>query len=342
MSSSFETDIAGSLGAVLLGGWGSIALSGMVFLQSLLYFRLYQSDRLSVKVMVGWLWALDAAQVCVVCSSLWSNLIVHFGDRSRGDFIPTTLALTLFFTCLASFTVHCYYAHMIYRLTGNNWWIAVPVVVLALLRVRESVRFFSNVASDADGDLPQLSASWAITLGYAISATLDVIVATALCWKLQSSRKRGSFSDTNRLIDTFTSYTINNGLLTCAAAIVSMICWFTVKGTLVFLGTHFLIGKFYTLSVLTSLNMRRLIRSKYKKGIMSSRPQPVQIRGTCDPGCQTPGSGDMMIRQTFHGEDEMPVHITVEKTIQYDPEVTGATATIVDINGDSDLPKLEV
>lgn len=75
MSNQYEDDIRSSLGAILLGGFGSVAyvcvssfmvfsanffhvdsLSGVVALQTFLYFRLYRADHWGIKALVAWLW----------------------------------------------------------------------------------------------------------------------------------------------------------------------------------------------------------------------------------------------------------------------------------------------
>ncbi|TFY73341.1 hypothetical protein EWM64_g10671, partial [Hericium alpestre] len=92
----------------------------------------------------------------------------------------------------------------------------------------------------------------------------------------------------------------------------------------------------YTLSVLTSLNMRRLIRNSYKTGLMGARPRQIQPRETFDPSIQSPDSGDIMLQPQ---SDSMPT-ITIEKTEHYDPVTTGMTATAVDVEANGHMNKI--
>ncbi|KAJ2927036.1 hypothetical protein H1R20_g10065, partial [Candolleomyces eurysporus] len=58
------------------------------------------------------------------------------------------------------------------------------------------------------------------------------------------------------MVDTLALYTLENGALTCFAAIASLLCWLLMPHNLIFMGLHFVIAKLYANSLLASLNMR--------------------------------------------------------------------------------------
>jgi len=122
-------------GALLLGGLFAAGLSGIVTVQAFVYIKLYPSDTLHTKVMVAFVWFLDSCHTGFVCASIWDYLIMHFGDTSRMNAIPWSVALTIAFTAVLTFFVHCFFTHRIYKLSRHNMWITTPIAVLAFLRL---------------------------------------------------------------------------------------------------------------------------------------------------------------------------------------------------------------
>jgi len=61
----------------------------------------------------------------------------------------------------------------------------------------------------------------------------------------------------NGILDKLMLYAFENGSLTCAATVVSLVCWLTMHTNLIFMGIHFVISKLYANSFLATLNARR-------------------------------------------------------------------------------------
>ncbi|KAG6380655.1 hypothetical protein JVT61DRAFT_5025 [Boletus reticuloceps] len=101
--------------------------------------------------------------------------------------------------------------------------------------------------------------SWVFTLGLSLSAFVDIVITTFLCYFLRSNRSL--VPRTNRMIDTLTLWMVQNGSITCLAAIASLICWLVMPQNRIFLGLHFVVGKLYANSLLATLNARHKIRS---------------------------------------------------------------------------------
>ncbi|KAJ7059559.1 hypothetical protein C8F01DRAFT_1084717 [Mycena amicta] len=88
----------------------------------------------------------------------------------------------------------------------------------------------------------------------AISAGTDVLISSARYYHLRAL-KQGYVGQTE-LIDSVVVFTINDGLLTSAVAIGSIICYLTIKNTLVWIALYFTLSKLYSNSVLATLNLR--------------------------------------------------------------------------------------
>jgi len=101
---------------------------------------------------------------------------------------------------------------------------------------------------------------WVFTLGLALSSFIDVFITGALFYYLKKSRRKSVTMSLNWVIDTMLLYAFENGALTAASTILSMICWLAMPRNFVFMGLHFFISKLYANSLLVTLNTRETLR----------------------------------------------------------------------------------
>ncbi|KZP15373.1 hypothetical protein FIBSPDRAFT_1048168 [Athelia psychrophila] len=250
--------IASTYGALLVGGLVAAGLSGIVTVQSFVYVKLYPADRIHTKLIVAAVWLLDSCHTLFVCQSIWDYFITHFGDNSRITDIPTSLALTIAITAILTFVVHAFFAHRIFKLSKRNYFAMVPIAFLAVCRLAAACVTTSEMIRI--GNLPEFvkQFSWVFTTGLALSSAVDVLIAGFLCYSLQNSRSSSSSMD--HVINLLILYTFENGALTCAATVVSMICWLVMPDNRIFLGIHFVIVKIYANSLLATLNSRKKLQ----------------------------------------------------------------------------------
>ncbi|OBZ78970.1 hypothetical protein A0H81_00686 [Grifola frondosa] len=172
----------------------------------------------------------------------------------------------------------------------GNVVITIPIAVLAFLRLGEHPPIFSTIS--ANGIYTELVAasastyemirlksyalfvrqySWVFTLGLSLSSALDVLVTASLCYFLKKSRT--GLSSMDRIINSLTLYTLENGSLTCVTTIITLICWISMPRNLVFLGFHLAITKLYANSLLATLNARRSLRlNKASRQVFDTMP----------------------------------------------------------------------
>jgi len=102
-------DLPRTYGALLAGGLVATGFSGVVTVQCLAYFRNYGKDPLKIKLLVTAVWILDFCHTIFVGVTLWDHLIENFGNQTRIDFVPWSMALTIAFTAVLTFLVHCFF-----------------------------------------------------------------------------------------------------------------------------------------------------------------------------------------------------------------------------------------
>ncbi|EIW87447.1 hypothetical protein CONPUDRAFT_161976 [Coniophora puteana RWD-64-598 SS2] len=255
-------DVPATYGALLLGGLIATGMTGIVTVQSFVYLKTYPDDSVMTQSTVAAVWILDWCHTGLVFASLWTFLIKYFGDPSHINIIPWPVALTVAFTAVLTFIVHSFFALRIYKLSYQNWRITAIILVFAFLRLCSAAVTTAEMIHMETFDQFRLHFRWVFTLGLALSSFVDVLITAFLCMSLQKSSHRG-VSHMDRVITSIILYTVENGLVTSATTVTSMICWLVMPTNLIFMGLHFVIGKFYACSLLATLNARKELQNKH-------------------------------------------------------------------------------
>ncbi|KAJ3859626.1 hypothetical protein EV359DRAFT_68000 [Lentinula novae-zelandiae] len=327
MSSGVDVDIPKTFGALLIGAvfaslcvtffldleqGGNVhpSLSGGITVQTLVYFKLYPSDGSNVKTLVIALWLLDACHTALIWSSQWEYFIRLYGKAEKIDYISTTLALSIVITVVIA----------ILRLEQ------AAVSLKSLLKKPQKTYSFSD---GYNGYYFREHVRWLFTLGLALSSAVDILITSSLFMLLRRSKMeggrqvQGSFLAhwhylpyLDGVIDTLILYTFETGSVTCAATIVSMICWISIPTQLIFMALHFIIGKFYTMSLLVTLNTRRGLRDVQSRGSSSGRGRTAFVLDNRRPKRKSKDIGG----GSDNGYDLGKVtelQINVERSVQY-------------------------
>ncbi|KAG1742682.1 uncharacterized protein EDB91DRAFT_1247492 [Suillus paluster] len=300
--------VPATYGAILLGGFLAAALSGIVTVQSFIYIKLYPTDLAWRKAMVAVIWILDGIHTALVCASIWIYLIKNFGDTSKINDIPETVAMTIALT--ANLDVHrSLHISRSVAVSRGDWRITAPLLVLAFLRlcsacVTTAEMIHLNTFSEFKREF-----RWVFTLGLALSSLVDILIAIFLCYSLRTTRKASSSMD--YVINSVILYTFENNSLTSAATVVSMICWLVMPSNLIFMGLHFVISKLYANSLLATLNARKQLRQeRAQRGLSGELPLAF------------PGLTDRFRSNRRDSSRMEPIgtklEINVEKTVEYE------------------------
>jgi len=197
--------------------------------------------------------------------------------------------------------------------------VAGPIALLAFLRlVAASISMGEMLKVKSYTSFDHMFPSSIFTLGLSLSVAVDVMITTILCLFLRLNRT--SVSSTNRIIDALTLYTLQNGSITSAAAIASLICWLTMPQNRIFLGLHFVIGKLYANTLLATLNSRKHLRQDRSQATSSgSNPLPVIFPDNFDGGergYRADRGYSMRLQQfSLRSKGSPAVQVNVERTI---------------------------
>ncbi|KAK0209315.1 hypothetical protein DFS33DRAFT_1272342 [Desarmillaria ectypa] len=279
-----------TLGSLLLGGLFSATLTGMMSVQSLLYFKLFPKDKRRIKALVtvlcGTVWA-----------GLWNYLIIHFDDTARINQIPQAISVGLSPTTLSTNNSLCRQRLpsslqpfppfvSICSSLSESFGVSIFLIrsLLTLSQLLQSSIVYEDelLTSLYLLDYPRIPPSslclwlsietysrfrnkfgWVFSTGLGLSSAVDILITGSLLKLLHANRKSSLSFD--HVIDSLILYTLECGAVTCAATIASMICWLTMSNNLVFLGLHFVISKLYSNSLLATLITRYELRNSRER-----------------------------------------------------------------------------
>ncbi|KAL1725462.1 hypothetical protein EV714DRAFT_255770 [Schizophyllum commune] len=311
-----SADINTTYGAILLGSLFAALLSGMVTAQAVVYRKLYPKDSMKVKSLVGMIWSLDIIHSAMIWTAAWRYLIGYLGHQQGTiDRIHWSIAITIMFTAITTFTVHIFLTRRIFLLSRKNYYIAGPIFALAALRLISACVTTGTMVYYGTFSAFKAHFFWVFSLGLALSSIVDIAITVSLFVLLYKSRN--GMPHLNAVIDSLILYAFENGSLTCIATVVSMICWVAMNDNFIFLGLHFAIGKLYANTFLATLNARFIVRD----GRTTSSSGPVIVLESR----RQPPSGQRQEESTTNGTFGIaskvgPVKINVEQTIHYDNE----------------------
>ncbi|KAF8167237.1 hypothetical protein B0H34DRAFT_7362 [Crassisporium funariophilum] len=295
-------------GALLLGALFASGFSGIVSVQSIVYFKLFPRDKPYLKALVLSVWSLDLAHTALVWSALWEYMITNFGNSRHADYIPFSIALSVVLTATLTFLAHCFFAHRIYRLSQRNLYLSVPIIILAIGRLASASVSGGEMVHLRSYTLFRRDFRWLFSMGLALSSGVDILITVLLFLLLQNSRTQSMSLD--HIIDSLVLYTFEIGSLTSLATVVSMICWIRLDNSLIFLGLHFVIGKLYANSLLATLNTREQLRRNHSTAVDLMN---VNLPRQAIPSIQflNPQSSALIDLRS-------QVQVNVSKSIQYD------------------------
>ncbi|KAJ4471755.1 hypothetical protein C8J55DRAFT_607823 [Lentinula edodes] len=203
----------------------------------------------------------DAVHTILVCTTVWQYLIVNFENSGVVTKIFPTVAITVAMTAVITLSVNSFYGWRIHKMSKHNWWLTGPIAFLSVARV--GLAFTTTAEMMITKTFPEFATKFRIlfTSGLFVSAVTDVVVSVARYYYLRNLKQ--GYLPTQEVVDAVVVFTINDGFLTCAVVIASIACWLGMPHNFVYLGIYFTISKFYSNSVLATLNLRNWYRHQY-------------------------------------------------------------------------------
>ncbi|KAJ3868222.1 hypothetical protein EV359DRAFT_77879 [Lentinula novae-zelandiae] len=335
---SLNPDILRStLGSAFAGSMVAVGLSAVLGFQVFLYFRIFPSDALRYKVLVGWIWVLDVVHTVLLCTTMWRYLIVNFGNMAALNELFPTAAVEISITAITTLTVNGW---RIYKMSKHNWWLIGPIACLSVSQV--GLSFTSTVGFISAGTIDGIpnGIQNVFIASLVASATSDVLISVARYYYLRNL-KQGHWptGEIVEIMDATLVFTINDGFLSWQAlpvnlesvvAIATVVCCLAMDNN-IYLGIYFTISKcmsknskgekiigskfpaVYSNSVLATLNLRNWYRHRYARPVGLSLMRPLTSDG-----------------QTVHhsGRSLLPDHSSSPSKHAYPDKINGTAVEV--------------
>ncbi|KIJ37775.1 hypothetical protein M422DRAFT_69187 [Sphaerobolus stellatus SS14] len=249
-----------TFGALLIAAVIAGALWGISTVQAYWYFVTYPKDILSLKLLVTLMWVTDTVHQALITHIIYYYLITHYFDPLNLDYAVWSLTFQCIFEFIPCFCVQSFFLMRIWVLSRGKWAFVVPPAFLILSKLALSMVWTikcSRLKSVTEGLAQEHSVAAAIN---GCAAAGDIILAVTMVILLHRSRTGMRQSDS--ILEKLTLYTVNTGVITSLASIVTLITAEVWKHAFIYAIFYFCTGRLYVNTILASLNARKALKSQ--------------------------------------------------------------------------------
>ncbi|KAI3616876.1 hypothetical protein WG66_004209 [Moniliophthora roreri] len=232
----------------------------------------------SWRPLIAFILVCDTIQEAMICEAVYKYAVTMHDDPLAMTRMVKTILIELFFAGAIGFAVQMFYCYRIYRLSENNIYLAGVVCILSLTSLGYTIVTL-NYPSLADLIRQQ---NWATALNV-MSAVTDIVITLAMIWCLHG--KKTGFRKSTDMINRLIIFTFNTGILTSVMSVADVIALNTMPNTFIYMGFFLIRDRFYTNSILVTLNSRDYIRGAVSQSGGSEQHESISL------GKFTHGSG---------------------------------------------------
>ncbi|KAK7447415.1 hypothetical protein VKT23_014124 [Stygiomarasmius scandens] len=245
-----------TLGSLELGILCSTVLYGTGAVQVYNYYHAQFKDSWIIKYMVALVFFMETAHTALLWIYLYNKTVAGFGKFEQLEQIHWSLSVSVPISCIIVLFTEGFFAYRIFILSRVRWF---PVLCIFGLLVRLGLGTAFAVTTPAYRiDVYFAKFQWLVTTALTVGAAVDIANTIGLCYVLR--RNMTAQPRTRRIIDKLVLWTIETGLLTSVCALIEVILMQT-KGNLLWAFFFFQSAKFYSNSLLASLNGRALLQN---------------------------------------------------------------------------------
>ncbi|CAL1704019.1 unnamed protein product [Somion occarium] len=253
----------------------SLILYGITISQVYTYFLNYgQEDSSLLKGGVASVLALETIHTIFTIHMLYVYLITDFGQVAAIGTIVWSAGACVTTGMVIVAIAQGFYIRRIYVLSKQN--IALTAITGFLLLLRVSFGLATSALTYKLGTWGVFRAKvgplFTLSTGLALSAAVDLLIASILMYYLHKSRT--GFKETDHMIHSLMGYAVNTGAITMLVSIAIVLTFVFLKESLLFAGLVQMSSKLYANSFLGTLNARQILRRKintHKSSELSDR-----------------------------------------------------------------------
>ncbi|KAF7363173.1 hypothetical protein MVEN_00669800 [Mycena venus] len=278
-----------TLGPLIAGTFSAV---GYALHLTFLYFQIYgPKDEMRYKVLVLWVWLVDAAHTVFICLTTWNYAIPHFGDNEY---------LAVINDPPSSHVGNWNDSH-----ASNS-----DTAACALILFYAEVKYWRWATV--------YEHFWVVrALSFVSSAVADIVISTARYYYLRELKQ--GYVQTREVVDTVMVFTINDGLLTSVIAITILGCSLGMHTNFVWIGLFYNLSPLFANSILATLNLRNWYRHTH-------RPMGISVTRSTAQKNRFPPMSHRAEVTTDHSE-VADIDIQINKEIEYHVEMVDRCAT---------------
>ncbi|KAJ8583940.1 hypothetical protein M405DRAFT_936914 [Rhizopogon salebrosus TDB-379] len=276
-SRSLATD---SYGVFYMISLISVAFWAMLSLQVFWYFASYERDKISLKLLVVFIWVISTTQTYIIVYGAWVYMIENFGDYMYLMRVIFPYASQFIFTATATVTVQAFFVFRICRLSGDKMWMVLAWAPLAIFQIVAAFSEIFTIGRNStlltgyivvviktclSGEGSYVWAPLPKDLGIAylaVSLFIDVAIAMFLLELLRRHKEQTRVRSTLRIIQRLMLIAVLNMIWSTIFAICDLVLFTVMEGTIYYALFDIPICSLYCNTLLANLNMRTSIAER--------------------------------------------------------------------------------
>ncbi|KAG7091542.1 hypothetical protein E1B28_010571 [Marasmius oreades] len=249
-----------TMGCLFIGTTLAGAMWGVTTMQTYNYFfQYFKVDRPLLNIMVGVIYALDTVHQIMLLHLVYTYLVSNFGSPVILGTLVWSILIMVLLTAFIGLICQLFLTYRIWILSRGK----VPVVVVVLLPILGL--FTTTLAYFANAWPFTTFAQLALVGGYSravnvLGAVSDITITLTLSFYLWSSKS--GMRRTDAIINRLILFCVRTGAITTACAICSLITISLLPNTFVYITFYCTLARWYTASLLATLNARSDLRSQ--------------------------------------------------------------------------------
>ncbi|KAJ7244866.1 hypothetical protein C8J57DRAFT_1524665 [Mycena rebaudengoi] len=247
-----------TIGALEVGVFVAIFLSGVVTVQVYIYLMRYTKDPWGLKFLVRahsfpgepcpqkkqvlLVWCLDFGHTIAICHALYIITVTQYGKPELLIVPPASLDSVIILSGFVGPLEQGWFTYRLYKFTKT----LLPLLcgLLSFIRLVGSIGL--SIIALEGLPLPEYNArvAWLVAAILSVGAAVDTILVISLCYYLGSWRSTGPAM--RKPLNQLMTWTIETGAITTLGATTLLITYLTMKDTFVYMGVFVILAKCMT------------------------------------------------------------------------------------------------
>ncbi|KAG7085520.1 hypothetical protein E1B28_003080 [Marasmius oreades] len=249
-----------TFGCLFIGTTLSGAMWGVTTMQTYNYFLEYFGvDRPLLSIMVGVVYALDTVHQMMLLHLVYTYLVSNFGNPVILGTLVWSILIMVLLTAMIGLICQLFLTYRVWVLSRGK----IHVVVIVLLPI---LGLFSTTLAYFAKAWPFTTfAQLALVGGFSkavnvLGAVSDITITIALSILLWSSKS--GMRKTDAIVNRLILFCVRTGAITTLCAICSLITISALPNTFIYITFYCTLARWYTASLLATLNARSDLRSQ--------------------------------------------------------------------------------